>query len=316
MSPSLTQSSSPPASKKKSGSSNRSANVAFWTFVAPALIGLTIFTLIPIVWGLILSFSQAQNTVKPVKFIGLANYVDLLTDPAFLKSLSVIVVFAAFIVPLTYCASLGLALLINKAGKGSAFFRTVFFIPSAVSYVIASLIWKISLFSGTESGFANQVVGTFGHGPLEWITTTSPPWYWLVLVSARLWLQVGFYMIIFLAALQEIPPSIYEAASVDGAKPGWQTLRFITLPQLRATTISVLILNFIAAFQAFDEFYNILAGAGGAQLAARPPLIYLYSIALADQDFGRGTAGAFIVTALILAVTAVQSRILGFGDRD
>lgn len=285
-------------------------------FVSPALIGLTIFTLIPIVWGLILSFSQAQNTVRPVKFVGFANYLDLLTDPAFLLALRVIVIFAAFIVPLTYCASLGLALLINKAGKGSAFFRTVFFIPSAVSYVIASLIWKISLFSGTESGFANQVVGTFGHGPLEWITTTAPPWYWLVLVTARLWLQVGFYMIIFLAALQEIPPSIYEAASVDGAKPGWQTLRFITLPQLRATTISVLILNFIAAFQAFDEFYNILAGAGGAYLAARPPLIYLYSIALADQDFGRGTAGAFIVTALILAVTAVQSRILGFGDRD
>ncbi len=316
MSPSLTQSPASPAPAKANNPSNRSANLAFWSFVAPALIGLTIFTLIPIVWGLILSFSQAQNTVRPVKFVGVANYLDLLTDPAFQKSLGVIVIFAAFIVPLTYCASLGLALLINKAGRGSAFFRTVFFIPSAVSYVIASLIWKISIFSGTPSGFANQVVGVTGHAPIEWITTTSPPWYWLVLVSARLWLQVGFYMIIFLAALQEIPPSIYEAASVDGAKPGWQTLRYITLPQLRATTISVLILNFIAAFQAFDEFYNILAGAGGAYLAARPPLIYLYSIALADQDFGRGTAGAFIVTALILTVTAVQSRILGFGDRE
>lgn len=285
-------------------------------FVSPALIGLTIFTLIPIVWGLILSFSQAQNTVKPVKFIGFANYLDLLTDPAFLGSLSKIVVFAIFIVPLTYCTSLGLALLINKAGKGSAFFRTVFFIPSAVSYVVASLIWKISLFSGTGSGFANQIIGAAGHDPIAWITTLSPPWYWMVVVSARLWLQVGFYMIIFLAALQEIPPSIYEAAAVDGAKPGWQTLRYITMPQLRATTISVLILNFIAAFQAFDEFYNILAGAGTTQLAARPPLIYLYSIALADQDFGRGTAGAFILTAIILTVTAVQSRILGFGDRD
>jgi len=313
MSPSLTRSNA--REPKIKSQSNRAGNLAFWMFVSPALLGLTVFTLIPIVWGMILSFSQAQNTVRPVKFIGLANYGDLLSDPAFLKSLGVIVIFAAFIVPLTYCASLGLALLINKAGKGSAFFRTVFFIPSAVSYVIASLIWKISLF-GPQSSLANQVLGSAGHAPIEWLTSTSPPWYWLVLVTARLWLQVGFYMIIFLAALQEIPPSIYEAASVDGAKPGWQTLRFITMPQLRATTISVLILNFIAAFQAFDEFYNILAGAGGAQLAARPPLIYLYAVALNDQDFGRGTAGAFILTAIILTVTAVQSRILGFGDRD
>lgn len=314
MSPSLTRNTT--TSPKVKGSSNRSANLAFWMFVSPALIGLTIFTLIPIVWGLVLSFSQAQNTVRPVKFVGFANYLDLLTDPAFLQSLKTIVFFAIFIVPLTYCVSLGMAVLINKAGKGSAFFRTVFFIPSAVSYVVASLIWKISIFSGTQSGLANQVVGSFGRSPVEWITSTEHPWYWMVLVSARLWLQVGFYMIIFLAALQEIPPSIYEAAAVDGAKPGWQTLRYITMPQLRATTISVLILNFIAAFQAFDEFYNILAGAGGAQLAARPPLIYLYSIALAEQDFGRGTAGAFILTAIILTVTLVQSRILGFGDRD
>ncbi|RYX83367.1 sugar ABC transporter permease [bacterium] len=316
MSPSLSQ--SPPQPPEGRSSSNRSANLAFWTFVSPALIGLTIFTLIPIIWGLILSFSQAQNTIRPVKFVGVANYLDLLTDAMFLRSLGVIVIFAAFIVPLTYCVSLGLALLINKAGRGKAFFRTVFFIPSAVSYVIASLIWKVSMFSGTESGFANNLIGFFGKDAISWISPLpgQGPTYWLVLVSARLWLQVGFYMIIFLAALQEIPPSIYEAASVDGAKPGWQTLRYITLPQLRATTISVLILNFIAAFQAFDEFYNILAGAGGAYLAARPPLVYLYSIALTDQDFGRGTAGAFIVTALILAVTAIQSRVLGFGDKD
>jgi multiple sugar transport system permease protein len=152
--------------------------------------------------------------------------------------------------------------------------------------------------------------------PIVWIGTASPPWHWVVLVSARLWLQVGFYMIIFLAGLQEIPRSMYEAAEVDGARPGWQTLRFITMPQMRATSISVLLLNFIAAFQAFDEFYNILGAAGANASLARPPLVYLYSIALADQDFGRGTAGAFILTAIILTVTLIQGRILGFGEKD
>ena len=207
----------------------------------------------------------------------------------------------------------------NRAGRGTAFFRTVFFIPSAVSYVVASLIWRVSLFNGTAFGFANHLIGLFGHAPIVWIGTPSPPWYWLVLVTVRLWLQVGFFMIIFIAGLQEIPRSLYEAASVDGASPGWPMLRYITLPQLRATSVSVLLLNLIAAFQAFDEFYNILGGTGssvGNAALARTPLMYLYSLALSSQDFGRGAAGGFILTALIVAVTLVQGRIFGFGETE
>ena len=304
---------------KKASHTDRSATLAFWAMMAPSLIGLTVFTLVPIIWGFLLSLSHAQNTIRVGHFVGLSNYIDLLTDESFLRSMLTVVVFAAFIVPLTYAVSLGLALLVNRAGWGRSFFRTVFFIPSAVSYVAASLIWKISIFNGTAYGFANHLLSNFGIEPISWIGTVHPPWYWLVLVSARLWLQVGFYMIIFLAGLQEISPSIYEAAAVDGAAQGWTTFRHITLPQLRNTTISVLLLNFIAAFQAFDEFYNILGGggaSGGNASLARPPLVYLYGLALGDQDFGRGTAGAFILTALILGVTLVQSRILGFGDRD
>ncbi len=295
---------------------DRSATLAFWVFVAPSLIGLTVFTIVPIVWGFLLSLSHAQNTIRVGQFVGLANYGDLLTDEAFLRSLKTILVFAVFIVPLTYAVSLGLALLVNRAGWGTPFFRTVFFIPSAVSYVVAALVWKVSLFNGLSFGVANQMIAGFGAGPIAWIGTASPPWYWLVLVTARLWLQVGFFMIIFLAGLQEIPRSIYEAAEVDGARPGWPMLRHIILPQLRSTTISVLLLNLIAAFQAFDEFYNILGATGANASLARPPLVYLYSLALSDQDFGRGTAGAFILTAVIFAVTLIQGRIIGFGEAD
>lgn len=298
---------------------DRSATLAFWAFLAPSLVGLTVFTLIPIVWGFLLSLSRAQNTIHVGHFVGLRNYADLLTDEAFLRSLGTVAVFALFIVPLTFAAALGLALLVNRAGRGSGFFRTVFFIPSAVSYVAASLIWRVSLFNGLSFGFMNHLIAAFGLAPIAWIGTVNPPWYWLVLVTARLWLQVGFYMILFLAGLQEIPRSLYEAASVDGAGGGWSVLRHITLPQLRATSISVLLLNLIAAFQAFDEFYNILGGTGasaGNQALARPPLVYLYSLALSDQDFGRGTAGAFVLTALILAVTLIQGRLFGFGEAD
>lgn len=306
-----------PGRRRRGGSADRSATLAFWAFVAPALIGLTVFTLVPIVWGFLLSLSHAQNTIRVGHFVGFRNYADLLTDEAFLHSLLTIVLFAAFIVPLTFAVSLGLALLVNRAGWGRSFFRTVFFIPSAVSYVVASLIWRVSLFNGTSYGFANHLISPFHPDPIAWIGTADPPWYWLVLVTARLWLQVGFYMIIFLAGLQEIPPSLYEAAAVDGAGSGWPMLRYITLPQLKATSVSVLLLNLIAAFQAFDEFYNILGGTGqssGNTALARPPLVYLYSLALSDQDFGRGTAGAFILTALIFAITLIQGRLFGFGD--
>lgn len=299
-------------------SRERGATLAFWAFMAPALTGLTVFTFVPIVWGFLLSLSHAQNTIHVGHFVGLRNYADLLSDEAFQRSLLTVLVFAVFIVPLTFVVSLGLALLVNSAGWGRPFFRTVFFIPSAVSYVVASLIWRMSLFNSLPSGFANQILGHFGTAPVVWIGTPHPPWYWLVLVTVRLWLQVGFFMIIFIAGLQEIPASIYEAAALDGASSGWPLLRHITLPQLKGTSVSVLLLNLIAAFQAFDEFYNILGGgasAGNISLA-RTPLIYLYSLALSDQDFGRGTAGAFILTALIFAVTLIQGRIFGFGGSD
>jgi len=306
----------PPAPKRLLAG-DRSATLAFWGFMAPSLIGLLTFTVIPIIWGFLLSLSHAQNTIHPGHFIGLRNYADLLTDEAFLSSLATAFWFAVFIVPLTFAVSLGLALLVHRAGWGRSFFRTVFFIPSAVSYVVASLIWKVSLFNGLPFGFANHLLASVGVHPIAWIGTAHPPWYWLVLVTVRLWLQVGFFMIIFLAGLQEIPKSLYEAASVDGASPGWPMLRHITLPQLRATSVSVLLLNLIAAFQAFDEFYNILGGGGasvGNASLARPPLVYLYSLALSSQDFGRGAAGGFILTALIVAITLVQGRLFGFGE--
>jgi multiple sugar transport system permease protein len=294
------------------------ATFAFLAFVAPMMIGLAIFTFLPIIWGILISFSEARNTISVGEWIGFDNYSAVLSDPNFRKSLRTILVFAIFIVPLTFFVSLLLAVLVNSIDIGRSFFRSVFFIPTAISYVIASVIWKMGIFSGVPSGFANMLIYWFGNdNVIAWIGETDPPYYWLVLVTVRLWLQVGFYMIIFLAGLQEIDRSLYEAAYVDGGKPGWRTFWTITFPLLRNTSIAVLLLNFIAAFQAFDEFINILSGAGSsANLSlARPPLVYLYQVAIAQQDYGRGSAGALILTALIIVVTLVQGRLFGFGRR-
>lgn len=294
------------------------ATFAFLILIAPMILGLTVFTFVPIVWGFLISFSEARNTLDIGNWVGAKNYTSMLGDAEFRRSLRTIVVFAAFIVPLTFFFSLGLALLVNSVGFGRAFFRSAFFIPTAISYVVASIIWKMGIFNGLPYGFANMVLYWFGSDQvIAWIGETSPPWYWLVLVSVRLWLQVGFYMIIFLAGLQEIDQSLYEAAFVDGGKAGWKTFWTITFPMLRNTSIAVLLLNFIAAFQAFDEFVNILGGVGsGGNLSlARPPLVYLYQVAIGNQDYGRGSAGALILTAIIITITIVQGRLFGFGRR-
>ena len=285
---------------------------AFWLFVGPFAVGLLVFVYVPIGWSLLLSFFDARNTVTPTTFVGLGNYADMLTDGPFLRSLGTFSVFAAFIVPLTFVLALALALLVNQISFMQAFFRSVFFLPTACSYVVASLVWKLSIFNGVRFGLANTVLGWFGTEPVAWTVSTSPPWYWLVLVSLRLWLQLGFYMILFIAGLQRIPQHLYEAAWIDGASRGWQTLRYITLPQLRTTSVAVLLLLLVAAYQAFDEFYNVLGTDRGYPPFARPPLIYLYYTALGSggQDFGHGSAGAMILTLLIAGVTLLQGKVI------
>ena len=288
-------------------------NLWFWVFVGPFFLGLLVFVYVPILWSIWLSFFAARNTVTPTQFVGLGNYADMLSDPAFRSSMLTFVVFAAFIVPTTFALSLGLALLVHRARWFQPFFRSVFFLPTACSYVVASLVWKMSIFSGVRFGLANTVLAWFGVAPTPWLSVTQPPWYWLVIVTVRLWLQVGFYMILFLAALQRISPTLYEAAAIDGAV-GWKVLRYITVPQLAATSSAVLLLLLVNAFQAFDEFYNLLSSTGQYPPYARPPLVYLYYTALGSgQDFGHGSAGAVILTLVIAVVAIGQGRLMRFG---
>ncbi|MET9218159.1 carbohydrate ABC transporter permease [Streptomyces sp. NPDC088197] len=289
----------------------------FWVFVGPFAAGLALFTYVPLLWSVYLSFFDAHNTVSPHRFVGLGNYADVLGDQAFTDSLRTFGVFALFIVPATYALSLALALMVNRLRYAQAFFRSVFFLPAACSYVVAALIWKLSIFNGVRFGLANTVLGWFGADQTAWLSTTHPPWYWLVIVTVRLWLQAGFYMILFLAGLQRIPAQLYEAAAVDGARPGWQVFRHITLPQLRATSVAVALLLVINAFQAFDEFYNLLSDSRGYPPYARPPLVYLYTTALGrGQNLGVGSAGAVVLALIIAVVTVVQARWFGLGRRE
>ena len=162
---------------------------------------------------------------------------------------------------------------------------------------MAALIWKMSIFSGVRFGLANTVLGWLGiDADRRGCRSTHPPWYWLVIVTVRLWLQVGFYMILFLAGLQRISPTLYEAAAVDGAQPAGRCSATSPSRSCAPTSTAVLLLLLINAFQAFDEFYNLLPTLGSYPPYARPPLVYLYYTALGQgQDFGHGSAGAVIL---------------------
>jgi multiple sugar transport system permease protein len=289
---------------------------AFWSFSAPLLVGLAVFVYIPILWSIYLSFFNASNTIAPTQFVGLTNYASMLNDTAYQQALVTITLFALFIIPMTFALSLGLALLVNSIRFAQPFFRSVFFLPTACSYVVASLIWKLDIFNGLSTGFANTILISLHMNPIDtWISSPSPPYYWIVLVSLRLWIQVGVYMLLFIAGLQTIPQELYEAATVDGARRGWATFRYITFPLLRNTSVAVLLLNLIAAYQAFDEFYNIMGStaSGGNASLGRPPLLYIFQVALGSQDYGRGSAGAIILAAIIIVFTLVQAKVFGFG---
>ncbi len=294
----------------------RSRALWFWVFTGPFTAGLLIFVYIPLLWSVYLSFFDARNTVTPTRFVGLGNYSYLLTDQAFLTSMGTFIAFALFIVPTTFAASLGLALLVNRATVARAFFRSAFFLPTACSYVIAAAIWRLSIFNGARFGLINNIIRAFGGEPIDWLSGEHYL-YWVALVTLRLWLQAGFYMILFIAGLQRIPTDTYEAAAIDGAT-GWRLLRFITLPQLRATSVAVVLLLLIGAFQAFDEFYNTLISVGTYPPFARPPLVYLYLISLGQgsQDLGLGSAGTVILTVVVALLGLLQIKVFGFAPRE
>jgi len=301
--------------RRKIGGREWRTKLSFWGMVSPMVLGIILFSYGPLLWGLLVSLFESRLRIDLQRFVGLENYRYVLGNAAFRKSLVTVITFAAFIVPTTYLLAMLLAVLVQNAAFGKGFFRSVFFMPTAISYVIASLIWRMSLFNGLPYGVVNQLTWLlFKADAIPWIGLAQPPVYWIVLVSVRLWLQLGFQMILLIAAMQDIPVELYEAARVDGAESKWKLFRHITLPLLRNTSVFLILLNIIHAFNAFAEFFNILGGtmsSAGMISLARPPLVWLFQVAMSEQRYGVASAGGFIVGVLIILVTLVQTKLSG-----
>jgi multiple sugar transport system permease protein len=274
--------------------------IAAWVFLAPAAIILGIFLLYPIVYLFYLSFTAGSFTSAGIRWVGLRNYLRLILNPDFWQVLGNTVYFTVATVIPSLIIPLGLAALLNRAVILRDFFRSAYFLPSITSLVAAGLGFRW-LFQ--TDGPVNAFLSSFGIEPISWLGSTT--WAMPVLILLSIWKQLGFNMVVFLAGLQAIPPSRYEAAEIDGAN-AWQQFWHITLPGLRPTLIFATITTAIFTLRSFEQVYVVT---GGGPLNSTNLLVYyIYQEAFAQFDFGYAAAAATVLLAVALILVYLQLR--------
>jgi multiple sugar transport system permease protein len=274
--------------------------IVAWVFLAPALILLGVFVLYPIAYLVYLSFTTGSFTRSGVQWVGLRNYWRLLLSPDFWQVLGNTVYFTlATLIP-SLVIPLGLAVLLDRTLALRGLLRTAYFIPSVTSLVAVGLGFRW-LFQ--TDGPINQWLGAIGINPVPWLSSTI--WAMPVLILLSIWKQLGFNMVVFLAGLQTIPNSRYEAAELDGAN-SWQKFWHITLPGLRPTLVFVAVTTAIFTLRSFEQVYVIT---GGGPLNSTNLLVYyIYDQAFAQFDFGYAAAAASLLLAVTLGLVYLQLR--------
>lgn len=269
-----------------------------WLFLAPALILLGIFVLYPIAYLSYLSLTTGSFTRTGIHWVGLRNYSRLLADPEFWQVLSNTIYFTVATVLPSLLLPLGLAALLDRTIALRGLLRTAYFIPSITSLVAVGLGWRW-LFQ--TDGWVNALLVALGLAPIPWLS--SSVWAMPVMILFSVWKQLGFNLVVFLAGLQTIPASRYEAAELDGANH-WQQFWHITLPGLRPTLIFATITTVIFTLRSFEQPYVIT---GGGPLNTTNLLVfYIYNQAFAQFDFGYAAAVTFLLLAMTLVLVYVQ----------
>ncbi len=279
-------------------------NWAAWVFVAPALGVIGVFFFLPVLAGLALSFTDfdiyALADIGNLRFVGLANYVELLQTPLFWKALGNTLYFVGVGVPLSIAASLGAALLLNsKLARFKSFYRVALFAPVVTTLVAVAIVWRYLLH--TRSGLINYALEGVGLGPVDWLG--DPNWAMPAIILFAVWKNFGYNMIIVLAGLQSIPEELYAAARIDGAS-GAQQLRYVTLPALAPVVLLVSVLTMAGYFQLFAEPYVMTQG--GPLQSTVSVLYFMYEEGFKWWNLGFASAIAFLLFVLMFAVTLLQ----------
>lgn len=279
-----------------------------WIFLIPGLTGFIIFVLIPIVMSMGVSLTKWDLLGTP-EFVGIANYVELLTrDRVFGRVLGNTLFYTVSIVPLQLIIGLTLAVALNQRIRGMAFYRLIYFMPVVTNIVAAALVFQWLL--NRDFGIISSVIWDIAERyqvpiqPPDWLN--NPLWAKPAVVLLTLWKNVGFTMVIYLAALQGVPEALYDAARVDGAS-NWQRFRYVTIPMVSATTFFLLVIQMIGAFQLFAEPFVLTQG-GPAQ-STLTIVYYIWQNAFEFFRMGKATAIAWVLFAIIFVFTVIQLRL-------
>ena len=277
-------------------------NLIGYSFVLPNFIGYFIFVFLPVIFTFVLCVMKWDGSDAPMKFVGIQTFVKLFHDSGFIISLKNTLVYAVWTVPLTMVAALLIAVLLNSKIKGIILFRTAFFFPYVASLVAVGAVWNM-LFQ-PEFGPINEFLKFIGiQNPPRWCASTD--WAMTVIVIVSVWKYMGYYMVVYLAALQGISKDLYEAASIDGAT-GFNKFRYITIPMLTPTTFFVVIMLTIQCFKVFDLIY-VMTG-GGPGRATNVIVNHIYNAAFVDFKFGYASAGAVVLFLIVLVITMIQFK--------
>jgi alpha-1,4-digalacturonate transport system permease protein len=273
-----------------------------YLFLLPNMAIFGLFTIWPAINGFNISMYSSSNG-RTFKWEGAGNYQRILTDEDFWGIVGNTVVYALSFVVLSVVLGVMLAVLVDQQRRGRTFFRSVFFIPVLISPVVAGLVWNWML--ERQSGLINTFLGAFGIPEIPWLVDNTLAM--LVVIGVGTWMQVGFYMLILLAGLQSIDPSVYEAARIDGASR-WRQFISLTFPLLQPSILVVVVLATIHGFQAFDFIYTLT---GGGPVGATTLIVqFIYENGFVSPiRYGVASAGSVLLFCAIFALTIVNWMI-------
>lgn len=268
-----------------------------WAFISPAVLVILGLSVVPVVWSLLLSF-QANDLVTPSRWVGLDNYDALVQDPNFGQAVRNTLVYTALYVPLSIGFGLALALVLNRRIRFVGLYRTLMFVPFVVSATAQGVLFAFIL--DPEFGVANSFLHRIGLSTQGFLTDPNQALF--VLVGITLWSGTGFCVVVYLAALQDVPPSLVEAARLDGAGR-WQVLRHVVMPTLRPITVFLLLWQAINALQVFDLVYVTTKG---GPLGSTTVIVYfVWEQAFKSFTAGYGAAAAYVVAVALLVIAVV-----------
>ena len=264
-----------------------------WLFILPTFLFLTMFTYYPAVKAFYMSFTASNLAHPAATFIGFRNYTHALKSTLFWKVLENNLWYSSVTVSLTLALGLFLAILVNRKLLGNAIYKAAFFYPNIIPMAAAAMVWLYIFLPGY--GILDYMLSKIGLPNIEWVT--SRPYAMWALIVVAIWKNAGYYMVIFLAGLQQIPNDLYEAATIDGAS-SWKKFTAITWPLLSPTTFFVSVIALINSFQAVDQIY--LMTRGGPGNATNMFVYYIYQVAFCYWDLGYASALTVILLFLLL----------------